>query len=148
VAGRLAKPAPGEPQEQLVGRHVDEQGRLDRRPALRQGPVERLGLGAGTREAVEDHAPGGIGRPESLQQHPHGDLVRDERTPVHVLPGLGSERRSGADRGAEEVAGGHPGKPQVAGKDMGLGTLPGPGRTEQDEDSHWWHAPGASAVTG
>ena len=148
VAGGLAEPAPGEAQEQLVGGDVDVEGGLDGGPPLGQGAVERLGLGTGAGEAVQDHAAGGIGSGQPLQEHAHGHLVGDQRSALHVRLGGDPEGGPFADGGPEEITRGHPGKAQVASQDVGLGALARPGCTKQDEDPHRSGDPAASAVIG
>ena len=104
VARGLADPAAGQADHEVLGRHVDLEGSVDPGVALREGGVERLGLGAVAREAVEDHAAAGVGLGEARLEHPDGDVVGHELAALHVAARLQPDRRAVTDRSPEQVA--------------------------------------------
>ena len=103
--------------------------------ALRQALLERLGLAARAREAVEDEAVRGLRRVELLQDHVADQLVRHQVAAVHVLLGLGPELGAVLHGGAQDVARRVVGQVEVVDEALGLGSLAGAGRSEQYRDS-------------
>lgn len=97
--------------------------------------VECLGLGKVAREAVEQEAVCGVRLGHPVLGHADGDLIRHQAARVHVALGLEPQLGALADVGAEQVAGGDVGDGQGLGEQVRLSTLPGPGRSDED-DTH------------
>ena len=120
---------PASRSDELVRGDLDVQGRARRaRHARASESVERLGLGSGAREAVEDRARGGVGlapgAPRSSRRS--GRRARGRPFSMYVRD-LGAERRAVPERCAEQVAGRHVGQPELSGEATRLGPLAGPG---------------------
>ena len=62
--------------------------------ASAEGVVERLGLDARPREAVEDRAVGARRRPEAVEEHAHDRVVGHELAAAHVAVGLAARAAS------------------------------------------------------
>ena len=84
---------------------------------------QRLGLGHGAREAVQDETGGGSWPEQVLPDHAHDHVVGDELAPVHV--GLESTPELGAAGGGgpERIARRHVGRPVDSRKAGCLGPL-------------------------
>ena len=128
-----ARPAPAQTGADLVGRYVDEEGRVDGLTPLGQGVVEGAGLLGGAGEPVEQRARGRVGPVEALAQHADGDLVGDEFTAVHVALGEQTQLRPAAHVLAEHVAGGDVHEAGRLDETGGLGAFAGAGGAEQDD---------------
>ena len=134
VAVLGADPATGHPADELLGLDLDLERVVDPAAVLGQGPVERLGLGLGAREAVEDDAGARVGLGQPGEEHPDGDVVGDELAALHEAAGLQADRRARPDGGSEQVAGRDVGDGQSLGEDGRLGALAGARGAEQDQE--------------
>ena len=85
------------------------------------------------REAVEQKAVFGLVGVDALHDHTADHLVRHELAFVHVPLRLLAELRAVLDRLAQDVASRVIGQVEVLDEPLGLRSLAGPGRAEQDE---------------
>ena len=127
----LADEPAGHPSDEILRRHVDQDGPVDAAAALGKGGIERLGLGPRPGKAVEDGAPGGIGLVEAVEEHPDGDVVGHELAAVHVATGVAADGGALSEGRSEEVAGGDVRDPETLAQDLGLGPLPRAWGTEE-----------------
>ena len=148
VARRAADPATGHAADELLAGHVDEDRGRDPLAALGERLVERLGLHARPREAVEDHAAGRVVPGEPLEEQADGDLVGHELARVHVPARFHAQRRAVADGRPEQVAGRHHGDPEAGGEQRRLGALPGAGGAEEDDRIHGRATAAQAAIIG
>ncbi len=132
VVHRAHAPPDDAPHDLLL-RHVEAQDDVERVVHRGEVAVQRLGLGHGAGEAVEQESVAGVGLLEPVGDHADHDVVGDEVTAVHVELGLLPQRRAGRDVQAEDVAGGHT-RHAVGARDVhGLGALAGTRWAEQHE---------------
>ncbi len=124
-----------DPLDDLVLGDLQVQDAVQLDALLGEEHVERLGLAQVAREAVEQEAVLGVLLEHAVLGHPDGDLVRYQAACVHVALGLEPQRGALADVGAEQVAGGDVRDGQGLGEQVRLSTLPGPGRSDED-DTH------------
>ena len=136
MPGGLADPAPGQALDEVLRRHVDEQGGVNALALPGEERVERCSLDRGPGKAVEDRPAAGVGACETLLEHPDGHGVGDQLAGVHVRLGFEADRRGVANRGTEEVAGRDVRDPQPFAEDDRLRALAGPRRPEQDDERH------------
>ena len=107
--------------------------RLELVAVLGQDRVERLDLGGGAREAVEQEALLGVVLEEPVAHDGVGDLVGDVATGREDLLDLQAEGGLVLDVGAEDVAGGDGGDAERVGDPGRLRALTGTGRPEDDQ---------------
>ena len=119
----LRRPA-GHPAHQLFLGHVQQQDVVQALAALPQGPIHELGLGGGAGEAVEHRALLPVGLRELFLDQGENDGIGDELPFVHELLGLATERRTGRDRGTEDVARRDLRQPEPLREDLALCALP------------------------
>ena len=95
--------------------------------------IERLGLGHGAREAVEDGAAGGLGLGQPFLDQGDDDLVGDQvaarQNVLHLFAKLGT----GGDRRPQHVAGRKLDHAACVDQTLGLGALAASRRAEQDQ---------------
>ena len=133
VAG-IAYASPAETTDDLVVGDRDE--RDDQRLRLRNF-VEQLGLHDGARKAVEDEPGRRVGVREALAHEIDHERVADERAGRERGGDLTAKRGIRANGLAEDLAGRDARNAEPPGEPDGLGTLPGAGRTDQDQvDAH------------
>ena len=109
---------------------------VDPAAARRERAVERLGLAARPRKPVEDGAARRVGGRQALEEDVDDRLVGHELPAAHVPVGRPTQRRSGRDRGAQQVARREDRHAQALGQDRRLGPLPGARGAEKDDDGH------------
>jgi hypothetical protein len=129
-----ADPAPRDPADELLGRHVDEEHAPDPLPLLGERRVEGLCLGDGAGESVQDRATRGGGSGQLGHEHADRRLVGDELPALHEFVRLRAEGRVGLDGSTEQVAGGQVREVQAAREDRGLGPLARPDGTDEQQD--------------
>ena len=103
------------------------------RPQAGEHLVERRGLRVGAREAVEEHAGGGVAGGQPLAEHRDDEVVGDQVAAGHDGLGLEPERRPVAHGGAQHVAGGDVGQAAGHGHARSLGALTGARGAHQDQ---------------
>ena len=130
-----ADAATGEARQQQLLRDLDVGCRSDGGAGPGQHLVERLGLGHGAREAVEDDAGRGVLPGQAVIDHGHHDVIRHEGAGIHVLPDLLGQWRVALAHGPEELAGGNVGQAQGLGETLGLGALARAGGTHHHDDA-------------
>ncbi len=130
-----AHPAARDTADHLVLGDLQVQHAVQRDAPLGEDLVQCESLGHVPREAVQQEPAGGVRLGQPVLRHGDGDLVRYELAGVHDA--LRGKAQLGAltDVGAEQVTGGHVRDGQGLGQQCGLSTLPGPGRSDED-DSH------------
>src|SRR3954447_7214916 len=134
----------GQPPDHLVVVDHQLENHVERRPAVEQQVVERLGLGDVAREAVEQEPLAGVVVLQPRQDHPDRDLVRDEVAGVHELLRLLAELGALADVGAEDVPGRDLRDPEVCGDEWGLRPLSRSGGPDEAQTHHWAATSGGS----
>src|SRR3954453_15305503 len=132
VAVRAHAPA-GEPPDDVVLGHVDEQRGGETPVDLLQRLVQRPGLRVRAREPVEEEAVGRVLLGEAVEDHADDHLVGHEVAAVHVLLGLLAQVRPVLHRLAQDVARRDIRQREVLLEAFGLGALARAGRAEQDE---------------
>jgi hypothetical protein len=127
-AARAAYLPPGEPQHDDVVADHEVHHRVELLETL-----ERLGLGDGAGEPVEDVPLRRVRPREALPDEAHGELVGYEVAPAddrfHLLP----ELRLALDRVAEDVARGDLGDAELLRHQAGEGALAGARGAEKDQ---------------
>src|SRR5262249_39208407 len=99
------------------------------------------------REAVEDEAVGRLLLLEPLGDDADDHLVRHQVAAIHVLLCLLADLRALLDRGAQDVAGGVVGQPEVLLQPLALGSLAAAGRPQGDQIQPGHTGPPMAAVT-
>ncbi len=104
-----------------------------RRSSLSKAAVERVGLRAVAREAVEDEAVAAVLGADAVDDQVDDELVGHQLAAVHVA--LRGDAQLGAvlHRGAQDVAGCHVGQAKVVLQAGGLRAFAGTRRPEEDE---------------
>ena len=136
MAGEAADPPPGQPPDEVLGRDLDEEARVDPLAAGEERGVERLRLGArcaGSRRGWRRRAHRAV---EPLQEHRDGDRVGDELAALHVRRASRPRAVPSRDRRAEQVPGRDVRDPESLREDGRLGALAGTRGPEQDQDPH------------
>ena len=129
IRRRGAGPSPGQAAEQGFARHVHVQ-RRGHTPVVELGEhrIERLGLGAGAREAVEDGAFGRVGLPEAVGDHLDGEGSRGTRAPdSEVALDLLAECRGAPDVVSKRSPDATWGMPSRSDRSAACVPLPAPG---------------------
>jgi hypothetical protein len=116
----------------VVGGVDQEDGRQAAATAV-EGVLEDVGLLGVAREAVQQEAVLGLGLVDALHDHVADDLVGHEVALGHVALCLLAQRRLVLHRRPEDVAGRVIGKIEVRNKALGLGSLAGTRRPEEDQ---------------
>jgi hypothetical protein len=132
AAGLRDAPAGQAADDLLVGR-LDQQHRGELPPGGLQVLRERVGLGHGPREAVEQEAVGGLVAAQAFEDHADDHVVGNEVAGVHVLLGLAAELGPLVHRLAQDVPRREVRQVEVLGEALGLGALAGTGRTKEDQ---------------
>jgi hypothetical protein len=74
----------GDAADELVVRNLDVDDAADGRPQALQDLIERIRLGDGPRETVEQRTEANIGLLQPLRHHPNRDGIRHELAARHV----------------------------------------------------------------
>src|ERR1039457_6598511 len=99
-----------------------------------QHPVECLRLGHGPGEAVQDHAPLGVGLRQPALDHADHQLVGHQGAALHDRLGLAAQLRPAGHLAPEGRPRGDVGGVGGDRHALGLGALPASGRAEEDDD--------------
>ena len=97
--------------------------------------LKAIGLSDGAREAVEQEAVAAVVGLDAFLDQAEDDVIRYQEPGIHDLLGFQAQRRAGADRGAQHVAGGNLGDAEFLGDGLGLGAFSRT-RGAQKDDSH------------
>ena len=125
--------APGEPPDQDVGRHLEQDDVVDAPPPALQHLVERLRLRHGAGETVEEEALDDARRGQRLVDDAVDDVVGHQLARVHQRLRLAAERRPIGDRLAQDVARRQLRDAVAEDQPLGLCALPCSGGPEKDE---------------
>ncbi len=113
----------------------ERQHSIERRPDALEHPVEDRDLSRGPRKAVQDEAGRRVRLREPIGDQVAHQIVRNQLPRLHVRPGPPAERSPLLDRLPKDVPGGHVRHLELQPKPERLGSLPDPGRSNQN-DSH------------
>src|SRR5437867_2578618 len=122
-----------QPLEQLLDRDAKVDHPVEALAQLDHERVEGVGLGNGTRKAVDDEARLAVRLAEAVADHADHDLVGDVLARSEDGLRLATELGAGGDLRPEHVAGGDVRDAELRAEHVGLGPLSGPGRAIQQQ---------------
>ena len=125
--------AGGDPFHQSLVVNLESDDQVNLGAAAGEHGVERLSLGQGPREAVEDRAAGLLGLWQALLDQGDDDLIGDQLAPLHDALDALAKLGARADGRAQHVAGGELDHALLTHQPLGLGALPRRRRSEQNQ---------------
>ena len=122
-----AAESPGDPLDQDGVVHAQFDHGVDAGAARLQHGVQRLRLGHGAGEAVQDEAIGAVGLLDALADHGDEHLVRHQSSLSHDLLGAEADLAARRHLGAQHVPGGDLSDAVASLQPLRLGAFPAPG---------------------